>query len=131
MSRITIRSYHTDGPGYINAEIVWNPSDSTVETVSVSKTLQPTGEIASLAVIPSAETDGYITVPIYPEDVSEVDVFSLPVNLVDPMPAQLIGAQLPSLYYSTPYTISALPDTELGFRLSAGSQPPSNTGKQR
>jgi hypothetical protein len=131
MSRITIRSYHTNGPGYINAEIIWNPADPTVETVSVSRTLQPSGEIASLAVIPSAETDGYITVPIYPEDVPEVDVFSLPVNLADPLPDQLIGAQLPSLYYSTPYTISALPDTELGFRLSAGPQPLSHAGPQR
>jgi hypothetical protein len=122
MSRITIRSFNADGPTYMNAEIVWDPADPSVETVRVNHTL-PTGELASLAVIPSGAIDGYITVTIYPEDVPEVDVFSLPINLTGPIPAQLVGAELPSLYYSPFYWISALPDTELGFRVTAGPQP--------
>jgi hypothetical protein len=127
MSRITIRNYSTNGRGYVSAEIVWNPADPTVETVRASQTL-PTGEIASLAVIPSTAINGYITVPIYPDDVPEVDVFSLPINLAGPLPGQLPGAQLPSLYYSTPYTISALADTPLGFRLNAGLPMPQAPG---
>jgi len=122
MSRISIRNYQTDGPNYISADIVWDPADPAVEMIRVDQTL-PTGELASLAVIPSKAVDGYITVTIYPNDVPEVDVFSLPVNLTGPMPARLLGAELPSLYFTTSYRITALADTELGFHLAAGAPP--------
>jgi len=122
MSRITIRKYETNGRGFLKAEIVWDPNDPTVEPVTVSKEL-PTGEIASLAVIPSAEQNGYIIVPIYPDDVPEVDVFALPINLAGPIPPQLLGARLPSIYFSTPYRIKALADTDLGFQVAAGVKP--------
>jgi hypothetical protein len=122
MSRISIRSYKTDGPTYIVAEIVWNPADPVVEPVRVDQNL-PTGELASLAVIPSNAIDGYITVTIYPNDVPEVDVFSLPINLTGPIPERLLGAELPSLYFTSPFQVTALADTELGFRVSAGAPP--------
>ncbi|HEY8994681.1 MAG TPA: hypothetical protein VIM71_08470 [Lacunisphaera sp.] len=122
MSRITIRSYNSDGPHYVNAEIVWNPSDPDFKPISVTRDVVD-GGIASVTVIPSSDIDGYITVEIFPDDVPEADVFSLPINLVDPLRPLLVGAQLPSIYYSTPYAISALPDTPLGFRLAAGVQP--------
>lgn len=123
MSRITIRSYLSDGRGYLSAEITWNPDDPVVELVTEQKVLAPTGEIASLAVIPSASLHGYITVPIYPDDVPEPDVFSLPINLADPLPRELVGAKLPSLHYRTPYSIESLTDTEYGFRVIAGNPP--------
>lgn len=123
MSRINIRSYDSDGPHYVIAEIVWDPTDPDFEPVSATMDVVD-GGIASVTVIPSSDVDGYITVEIYPDDVPEPDVFSLPINLLDPLRSELISAELPSIHYSTSYTISALSDTQMGFKLAAGAPQP-------
>ena len=120
MSRIVIRKLHTDGFSHFRAEIVWDPSDPTVEQVNRNFDV-PNGGIASVTVTPNSSEPEYITVKIFPEDVPDMDVFSLALKLTDPLPASFDGARLPTLHFPEPYLLKALSDAPNGFSVSTGN----------
>jgi len=112
-----IRTYQTNGRGFLRAEIEWD-AGATQRGNDTKRFTLPTGEEASLAVTQDKAT--HIVLVVYPDDVADPDRFQLPIVLGQPLPGKLCGATLPSLYYGLPYIITPLDDTTCGFGFSVG-----------